>query len=74
MNHITSLKEDFVFEDDFFLQMLENLLTYIKIERFSIIYNDEEEELVATVNERDHQMARNLIYFKERNHWSCHNF
>lgn len=67
MDYIKSINEDFFFEDDFFLQMLDNLLTYIKIDMFPTIYKNEEDVLVATVNERDHQMARNLIYFKERN-------
>jgi len=54
-------------EDNFFRQMLENLITYVSLEYNPKPFRNEEEKQAYRINVRDRQMARNLIYFKERN-------
>jgi erythromycin esterase len=55
------------FQDNFFIQMVENLITYVKMNFNPNTFSNEDEETAYYVNTRDYQMARNLIYFKERN-------
>lgn len=59
--------ETIYFNDNFFKQMLENLITHMKLEFNPKTFSNEDEELSFRVMIRDNQMARNLIYFKERN-------
>ena len=47
--------------------MLENLITYVSLEYNPKPFRNEEEKQAYRINVRDRQMARNLIYFKERN-------
>jgi erythromycin esterase len=55
------------FNDNFFTQMVENLITHVKMNFNPNTFSNEDEETAYYINTRDHQMARNLIYFKERN-------
>lgn len=55
------------FKDNFFTQMVENLITHVKMNFNPNAFSNEDEETAYYVNTRDHQMVRNLIYFKERN-------
>ncbi|MFN7099134.1 MAG: erythromycin esterase family protein [Flavobacterium sp.] len=73
-DHITLQLENFIkenelihFQDNFFTQMVENLITHVKMNFNPNTFSNEDEETAYYVNTRDHQMARNLIYFKERN-------
>ena len=67
LQKIIDQKETIHFHDDFFLQMLENLITHVNIKMNPKIFDNEDDQLAFEVNQRDLQMARNLIYFKERN-------
>ena len=67
LQKIIDQKETILFHDDFFLQMLENLITHVNIKMNPKIFENEDDQLAYEVNQRDLQMARNLIYFKERN-------
>ncbi|CCG53169.1 Probable erythromycin esterase [Flavobacterium indicum GPTSA100-9 = DSM 17447] len=73
-DYITLQLENFIkenelihFQDNFFTQMVENLITHVKMNFNPNTFSNEDEETAYYVNTRDHQMARNLIYFKERN-------
>ena len=55
------------FNDNFFRQMVENLITHVKMNFNPNTFSNEDEETAYYVSTRDQQMARNLIYFKERN-------
>lgn len=59
--------ETIYFNDNFFNQMIENLITHVKINFNPKTFANEDEDLAYYVKTRDYQMARNLIYFKERN-------
>lgn len=67
LNKIIESNEIICFEDNLFTQMLENLITYVNKNFNPNIFDNEDEKLVYEINSRDNQMARNLIYFKERN-------
>jgi erythromycin esterase len=67
LQKIITLKETILFHDDFFLQMLENLITHVNMKMNPLFFDNEEDQLAYEVNQRDFQMARNLIHFKERN-------
>jgi erythromycin esterase len=67
LQKIINQKETILFYDDFFLQMLENLITHVNMKMNPKIFDNEDEQLAFEVNQRDLQMARNLIYYKERN-------
>jgi erythromycin esterase len=67
LQKIIDQKETIHFHDDFFLQMLENLITHVNIKMNPKIFDNEDDQLAYEVNQRDLQMARNLIHFKERN-------
>lgn len=67
LQKIIDQKETILFHDDFFLQMLENLIIHVNIKMNPKIFDNEDDQLAYEVNQRDLQMARNLIHFKERN-------
>jgi erythromycin esterase len=67
LQKIINQKESIYFHDNFFLQMLENLITHVNMKLNPKIFDNEDDQLAFEVNQRDLQMARNLIYFKERN-------
>ncbi|WP_333808175.1 erythromycin esterase family protein [Flavobacterium sp.] len=67
LQKVIDQKETIFFHDDFFLQMLENLITYVNIKMNPKNFDNEDDQLAYEVNQRDLQMARNLIHFKERN-------
>lgn len=67
LNKIIDSNTPIFFEDNFFTQMLENLITYLKLNFTTKLFNNEDEKLAYAVGVRDLQMANNLIYFKNRN-------
>lgn len=67
LENIIKENELIYYQDNFFTQMIENLITHIKLNFNPNTFSNEDEETAYYVNTRDHQMAKNLIYFKERN-------
>ncbi|TWI08356.1 erythromycin esterase [Flavobacterium cauense R2A-7] len=67
LQRIIESNETIFFGDNFFTQMLENLITHVSMEFNPKTFSNEDEESAYRVRTRDYQMARNLIYFKERN-------
>ena len=67
LQRIIESNETVFFGDNFFTQMLENLITHVSMEFNPKTFSNEDEESAYRVRIRDYQMARNLIYFKERN-------
>ena len=67
LQKIIETNETVFFNDNFFTQMIENLITYVNLNLNPKAFANEDEEEAYRVKTRDYQMARNLIYFKERN-------
>ncbi|UOK41689.1 MULTISPECIES: erythromycin esterase family protein [Flavobacterium] len=67
LQKIIEANETIFFNDNLFTQMLENLITHVNMKCNPKSFSNEDEKLAYEVNMRDNQMARNLIYFKERN-------
>jgi len=67
LQKIVETNETILFNDNFFMQMIENLATYVSMEFNPKYFSNEDEKEAYRINLRDRQMARNLIYFKERN-------
>lgn len=67
LQKIIEANETIFFNDNFFTQMVENLITHVNLKFNPKTFANEDENLAYSVNTRDNQMARNLIYFKERN-------
>ncbi|ESU24838.1 erythromycin esterase [Flavobacterium enshiense DK69] len=67
LQKIIETNETVFFNDNFFTQMIENLITYVNLNLSPKTFANEDEEEAYRVKTRDYQMARNLIYFKERN-------
>lgn len=67
LQKIMTANETVFFNDNFFTQMLENLVTHVNMEFNPNSFSNEDEKSAYRINIRDTQMARNLIYFKERN-------
>lgn len=67
LQKIIETNETIFFNDNFFVQMLDNLITYVDLNLSPKTFANDNEEEAYRVKIRDHQMARNLIYFKERN-------
>lgn len=51
----------------FLTQMVENLITYVKISQIKVSGLSEEDALNKSINLRDKQMAENLKWYKKRN-------
>lgn len=67
LQKIIETNESIFFNDNFFTQILENLVTHVNMEFNPKKFHNEDEKEAYRINIRDLQMARNLIYFKERN-------
>lgn len=67
LQKIIETNEAIFFNDNFFTQILENLVTHVSMNFNPKTFNNEDEKEAHRINTRDLQMARNLIYFKERN-------
>ena len=67
LQKIIDTNDTIFFNDNFFTQMVENLITHVNLSLNPKKFANEEEDLAYYVKTRDYQMARNLIYFKERN-------
>lgn len=67
LEKIIKNSETIYFNDNFFNQMIENLITHVKINFNPKPFSNEDDEIAYSISIRDNQMAKNLIYFKDRN-------